>query len=357
MDKSKTAILERAFNAGHFMSPGALESGGVFRFEDVAKVDPDSEVATAALRSLSESESIVYSEATQAAHGRSPDYDGKIGPAMMAMAQVSRCSVPDIAPPPGSKFAFGDPLIQAVAEKMQRNVARAQGPGNWPGCHAVGNFHACAVEVQTRAAPDFLRPMLVSILGDVREAYAAIGLRFDFYDRDGRPLHSNGPLRGSVNIRFNFVDRSSGWIGLAIVGKNETCSSQIWCRYLKTYRGGRNPQSIRTQWTTLIKHELGHNCGLDHTRGGVMNPTIVNGLGTSWGNDDPSTRTLRRQFGGEAVPIGRDPIPDDGLKKQIERLKAQNRELRADVDRLEASVLAQRGVNQWLVSEIQDLKR
>jgi hypothetical protein len=60
---------------------------------------------------------------------------------------------------------------------------------------------------------------------------------------------------------------------------------------------------------TLIKHELGHNSGLGHSRGGVMNPSIINGLPVSWKND-PSESQLRKWYGGEPVPGG-NPLPPD----------------------------------------------
>jgi hypothetical protein len=53
-------------------------------------------------------------------------------------------------------------------------------------------------------------------------------------------------------------------------------------------------------------HELGHNAGLDHSRGGVMNPSIVSGLAPSWAGD-PSEPILNRYYGGE--PIEQPPVP------------------------------------------------
>ena len=52
-------------------------------------------------------------------------------------------------------------------------------------------------------------------------------------------------------------------------------------------------------------HELGHNAGLQHTRGGVMSPSIVHGLPSSW-KGDPSRSVLARYYGGEPIPGGPD---------------------------------------------------
>lgn len=344
--------VRRAYDAGHFWSPEAIQTGDIPTLDDLKKVRVTDPVVVAALRSLSKSESIVYSDACEHCHGRSPQFDGEVGPAMAALVKTPRCSVPDIAPPAGMFPAFEDEVVQGVALVMQQDAAKeATGRGNWRNCHGVGDYHSAVVRVQTGGVPSFLRPVFSDVLKRVQKAYAAIGLLFRFVDEGKADIFTGEPWRGGVNIEFSFVGSSSGWIGLAIVGNGQGCASNIWCRYLATYRGGSSQQSIAQQWTTLIKHELGHNCGLDHSRGGVMNPSIVSGLASEWSSSDPSTRILQSWYGGEPVPID-EPKPEPPKPPEPDRFDT----LEKRVDTLEAKLLAQLGVNAWLQDRITSLE-
>lgn len=209
--------------------------------------------------------------------GKQMDVNGEMGPATEFAMNLPRCGHPDHSPP--------------------ADIGMAVGRGNWPRCHGVGDYHAVSVKI-ANSPPSFLAPHFEEVKKRVTEAYAEVGLL----------IHWDG--RSPVNIDFSFVNRSSGWIGLAIVGQNQGCNSRIWCRYLASYRGGSSAESIIQQWTTLIKHELGHNTGMSHFRGGVMNPSIVNGLPTSF-RGDPTFNTLTSKFGGERVPTG----PEDNSRE------------------------------------------
>jgi hypothetical protein len=342
--------LDRAFLAGHFFSPDALQIDQVTTLEDARKLSVYSPVAVAALRSMSMLEAGVYTEAVELAHNRQPDFDGIMGPAMTALVQTPRCSVPDFAPPPGTNFAFGDSQIDAVARQMQEDkILQATGRGNWAHCHDVGDYHAAVVRVQTQGVPSFLRPVFKEVLTEVRRAYAAIGLRFDFIDENRKNILTGESAGPQVNIEMSFVSSSSGWIGLAILGNGQGCASNIWCRYLATYRGGSSPAAIKNQWITLIKHELGHNCGLDHTNGGVMNPYIIASLPFGWVPSDPSTSRLKNWYGGKPVPLDEPeppkpptpptPEPDD-LEKRVEDL--------------ERKVLVMKGVQAWVLARLNE---
>lgn len=200
-------------------------------------------------------------------HSQPARCDGQLGPATMEVMKLPRCGCPDYGP----------------------DVQPALGKGSWAGCHGVGEFHAATVNIKIAGMPGFLEPYWHEIWTRATAAYADIGLSVTATQDD------------HANIQMSFVARSRGWIGLAVVGQNESCSSQIWAKFLATYK----PQDIVNEWSTLVMHELGHNAGLQHTRGGVMAPTIVRGLPASW-KGDPSRSVLARYYGGEPIPGGPD---------------------------------------------------
>lgn len=201
--------------------------------------------------------------------------DGMVGPATEELFSMPRCEHPDHG------------LVQMAAI----------GSGSWKSCHGIGDFHSASVKIDRTNLPSHLAPVFDEVLRRVTAAYDEIGLRFWF---DGR---------SPVQTELSFVNSSDGWIGLAIVPGNAlSCNANpIWLRLLATYKGGNSQDAIVTQWTSLVKHELGHNCGLGHSSGGVMNPSIINGLPTSWVGD-PSEQLLRSRFGGKPIPTDT-PVP------------------------------------------------
>lgn len=217
-------------------------------------------------------------------HLRPAQADGDIGPATRELFEIDRCGCPD----------YGD-----AHDHYQPKI----GTGNWPGCHDIGNFHAATVYVHESGMPSFLEPVFDEVWKRTVAAYEAIGLRFMRI------------AAVDANIDFSFVRSSSGWIGLAVVGHGKSCSSQIWCRYLARYQ----PSNIVGSWTELVMHELGHNCGLNHTRGGIMNPSLIRGLPATW-DGDPAKPVLVRYYGGEPIPIG-----PEGKEYWIEQCMKSNR--------------------------------
>lgn len=180
----------------------------------------------------------------------------------------------------------------------------AIGSGGWSEC-IEPDEHGAIVEVDQSNLPSFLKPVFQAVLSNVQKSYAEIGLLFVFRDKSTKEdLIVGGPVDGRTQTDLTFT-RGSGWIGLALVGPF-SCGRKAW---LKLHYGYQ-PRNVAREWTTLIKHELGHNCGLRHSSGGVMNPSIVGGLPVSW-RGDPSHSTLVRWFGGEPVDIpgGDEPEP------------------------------------------------
>ncbi len=200
-------------------------------------------------------------------HSRPLRCDGYVGPATRQLMEQDRCGCPDYGP----------------------DVQPAEGTGSWKRCHEIGNFHAATVFIDESGMPSFLKPKFDEVWKRNVAAYDELGLRWIRTEDD------------DANIIFSFVLRSNGWIGLAIVGQGQSCGSKIWCKYLARYQ----PSNVVREWTSLVMHELGHNAGLQHTRGGHMNAGILNGLPASW-KGDPSESILKRYYGGEPIPGGPD---------------------------------------------------
>lgn len=322
MDES--LAIKLAFETGAFW---ASEEGKNVGTDDLSKLNQYDSIVKDAFRARSIAQVTDYAAATFRHHARPPKFDGELGPALKETLSVPRCKIPDYYPPKGVSFNFEDPDLQDVVERMQQDgPAPAFGDGNWRGCHDVGNYHSATVRVDRRGLPEFLQPHFKQVLKNVQKAYAEIGLLFIFVDRaTDKDMLTGEHWDGRINIEFSFVSRSSGWIGLAIVGQNQGCGHNIWCRFLSTYR----PSDIVSEWTTLIKHELGHNCGMGHFPGryNVMNPSIIQGLPTIWGPNDSSTVWLKRRFGGEKVPIdgggGGGDKPPTGIEARVTSLEKE----------------------------------
>ena len=191
--------------------------------------------------------------------------DGVLDPPTERLLTSARCDCPDYTVGLGTEMAVGG--------------------GNWRECNGASGFHRATIRITT-PIPAFLQPVWDEVWRQVCDSYAEIGLDLVRDDNAARP-----------QIDMSFVRPDGGWIGLAIVGYNVRCSDTIWARFDQGYK----PPNLVSEWTTLIKHELGHNCGLQHSSGGVMNPYIVAGLPVSW-RGDPSHPLLVERFGGERVP-------------------------------------------------------
>jgi hypothetical protein len=195
--------------------------------------------------------------------------NGHVDDVTRELMSKPRCECPD--------FALGEePLL---------------GTGNWKGCYGIGDFHCCVVKFMN-APPAFLAPHFDLVWARTVQAYAEIGLKLVTADEVNATF---------ANIEVSFVTPDGSWIGLAIVGQGETCGTKIWAKFDKNYLSQADSSRIISEWTTLLKHEIGHNCGLGHSNGGVMNSYIVAGLPVSW-LGDPSMPILKRLYGGVPVP-------------------------------------------------------
>ncbi|KKN77719.1 hypothetical protein LCGC14_0356930 [marine sediment metagenome] len=205
-------------------------------------------------------------------HGRPARSNGVSGPATAELFEISRCEYPD----------YGE-------EVRPRNVQAAIGSGSWKGCHDIGDYHAATMFIDTKNMPSFWEKILETVWGRFVAANAEIGMQWIRTDD-----------RENANTTLSFTLGRKPWIGLAIVGSNESCSSKIWLQLLASYE----PQDLVAMLTELLLHEGGHNMGLYHTRGGIMSATIVRGLPASW-KGDPSESILHKLYGGVPIPDNR----------------------------------------------------
>lgn len=180
----------------------------------------------------------------------------------------------------------------------------SEGSGSWrSGCHPDWpNNHSVVYRVDKSGMPSYLTATFEDSWELMAQAYANVGLVVIRDDRSS-----------SYNSLVTF-QRGSGWIGLAIVGRNQTCSTKMWAKFDNRYGSSFSRERLISQWAFLLAHELGHNCGMSHTRGGIMNPSLINGTFTEdqWKNDI-AYPTLKRYYGGEPVaPIWSIPQPQPG---------------------------------------------
>lgn len=269
-------LIRRLYELGHFRNPA--HPTGVNE-DDLPNLRLTDEPVKKAIASYQEFMAEDFDRLSLAAHGRIGIADGEVGPATEALVQVERCGCPDYD---GAEMATGS--------------------GSWPaGCHPDWpNNHAFTVQVNKSGMPSFLgRPddpnSIFEQAWDLqRRAYADIGIVF---------------IREDDNPRANTYvtwQRGAGWIGLAIVPNRPKCGERIWAKFDNRY----SPGAMLDQWARLLAHEFGHNMGMSHSRGGIMNPSITSGkfTTTAW-RGDPSESLLSRFFGGEPVDLGDGPKP------------------------------------------------
>lgn len=200
-----------------------------------------------------------------------------------SLFSIERCGCPDITPD-------------------------ATGSGSWrAGCPSTPewpNNHAVIYRVDKSRMPSYLRDSFEDAWALMVQAYADVGLAI--IRRDA----------GSTYNSLVTFEPGRGWIGLAIVGRNHTCGTRMWAKFDTRYGSSFSRERLIWQWAFLLAHELGHNCGLGHTRGGIMNPSLINGTfhPDQWRRSDPAFPSHKRWYGGEpltdSAPIWTIPQPE-----------------------------------------------
>jgi hypothetical protein len=270
-------IIDRLYRLGHFHNPA--HPTGV-KEVDLPKLKLTDASVKIAIQSYQEFMAGDFDKFSLEEHDRIGIADGEIGPATAKLLAMDRCECPDYA---------------------LETIEAANGRGSWPvGCHKdlFPANHAFAVWFDRPKMPSHWRTIFDEAWGLVRAAYANIGMAFfEVLDR----------AKANTTVTW---ERSRSWIGLAIVPRNPSCGDRISAKFDNAY--GSTMQRMQMVWqiARLMAHEFCHNMGLSHTRGGIMNPSIVGGpfTTTAW-RGDPSEPALVRLFGGVPVNIG-GPKPD-----------------------------------------------
>lgn len=255
-------IIQRLYDTGHFWSPRALS------VTNVAAADLDRLTLTDAvcIEALASFQDFMREDLDSLAfrfHHRMLIADGAVGPATREQLEMPRCGCPDYADP-----------------------AKAVGSGSWPmPCQKNG----VKVHFDTSRMPSALVTRWEKIKADVLSIYADVGcLLIEVKSRD------------QANIQVWWTGLAGSTIGIAEFN-NETCGDVVTCRLDTSYTG---------YVASLLAHELGHNCNLQHrNQRGIMHPSIQpDPVPFTWRND-PSFQDLVRNFGGEPIAPAPGPAP------------------------------------------------
>ena len=257
------ARLKTLFEFGHHLNPNPRVETDITRLEEIENLV----ITDAAARNMVASWQEIMGLRV----------DGELGPITESSLGVERCGFPDYQPAgqgtfdnpcftDGIKFSYSDRgrpanFSKDLAEKMIANVMRANGE------------------------------------------MGAKMIRVDVGDGE--------------TIRISWEVLGGSTIGLAQL-TNGPCNQRLFCKI--------NPNYARAgivQMSALLCHEIAHNYGFSHERGGIMSPTIVQLQSfQGWLPSDPAYRVWQRHAYNGFVPIdsppGPDPDPEEYLRFEVE---------------------------------------
>lgn len=296
-DIDSVKLLKSLYNYGHFWN-AANPDGLNVDLSNLHKLTATDRVAKDAIASW-QSFDANFDALAFILHLRAIIADGDVGPVTAAMTQMRRCAMPDFAPPPTASFQYDHPDLQRAVESYQRyaEAGYVGGSGSWPkGCDSQNpNVHSVVVAIDLSAASTSQKSIMDDVLKYVATTEAEIGQSVRFV-RDGswpNPQH---------NVRFENIPGSV--IGYAYFPDPNECRQTVQARIDNTFNASLPVLA------ELLTHEFkGHSDGLEHTRGGIMNPSIGNPSSRASWIGDPAQSNKFRYFGGVAIPGGPGPEP------------------------------------------------
>lgn len=216
-------------------------------------------------------------------HKRAPIYDGEVGPATMKLVEgwttkgspLARCPIPDFAPPPNATFHYDDPDLQAAVESMQRAAAEPPITGPyWRGCDSQRpGVHSLVIGIDIKNAPSVFLQNQEKILAARIACAAEIGVAVRFVIN---PTSLDGLQQLQVYKG----------IGGSTIGLNYFPSSNSCGRIPNgSMDSGYNPSNWQLHACLGCHESEGHGFGFNHTRGGIMNPSILLVWPLSWKGD------------------------------------------------------------------------
>lgn len=264
------AIINRLWELGHFFNPAFFDVNNHMTEKDIEKLTLKDASVQFALRSWQDIMSQPLERFSMDIHNRPAIHDGEMGPATLATFDVPRCGVADFQK--GFQAAVGFPRS----------------------CAATGISYSIGAGMPSK----FKDTWADKVLGRVVLNYATFGIRLVPYTGDT-------PSKANIPTIFRFLPGST--IGLTYFNQG-SCSDVCNC----SLDSGFAPSEAAE--ADLVAHEWGHAIGLNHTRGGVMNPSLgsVPEPWQGFTKSDPSWATLTRLYGGE--PLDPIPVPGDELE-------------------------------------------
>ena len=287
------AVLRRLWDFGHFRNPKYPDTHTVNEVDlkHLSLTDPRISQAVKSFQEIDANYKIIG----LANLGRESLPDGDFGPISNELMNLKRCGCPD----------YG------LTARDESNY------GGWPtpGCDLTDpriinkNEFSIRVNLDTSRIPSRIKEYLNQALEACVECYRLIGIRLR-YVLDGNPNESE------ISKKFESL-------GGSVIGWNEfpnsnTCNQTIDGR-LDT---GYTPSDWR-YFANLETHETGHGVGLEHTRGGIMNPSILLIWPLTFVGD-PSYNAIKRMYppATEIPKFGVIPPPPPPVNKLIGKISA-----------------------------------